>query len=121
MIRRPPRSTLFPYTTLFRSAFINAALLCLDQDDISHQGSHTQVIRVITRAFPKMMCNSLTLTQAAELPYMCVPINQSTLDTLTYVWRLGRPLYSLFGADVGQGLRASCMPSQGRQQLRHSG
>ena len=22
MIRRPPRSTLFPYTTLFRSAFI---------------------------------------------------------------------------------------------------
>src|SRR5256885_12822663 len=25
MIRRPPRSTLFPYTTLFRSAFIKGA------------------------------------------------------------------------------------------------
>src|SRR2546429_9090199 len=25
MIRRPPRSTLFPYTTLFRSAIISAA------------------------------------------------------------------------------------------------
>src|SRR2546421_5724898 len=25
MIRRPPRSTLFPYTTLFRSAWINGA------------------------------------------------------------------------------------------------
>src|SRR2546430_12360981 len=25
MIRRPPRSTLFPYTTLFRSAFLAAA------------------------------------------------------------------------------------------------
>src|SRR3989449_10694251 len=25
MIRRPPRSTLFPYTTLFRSMFIKAA------------------------------------------------------------------------------------------------
>src|SRR3712207_8865936 len=25
MIRRPPRSTLFPYTTLFRSALISAA------------------------------------------------------------------------------------------------
>src|SRR5256885_14855602 len=24
MIRRPPRSTLFPYTTLFRSSFMNA-------------------------------------------------------------------------------------------------
>src|SRR3712207_7603837 len=28
MIRRPPRSTLFPYTTLFRSAFDIAALCC---------------------------------------------------------------------------------------------
>src|SRR5574337_1666047 len=27
MIRRPPRSTLFPYTTLFRSAGVMAALL----------------------------------------------------------------------------------------------
>src|SRR5256885_5882416 len=26
MIRRPPRSTLFPYTTLFRSPPVNAAL-----------------------------------------------------------------------------------------------
>src|SRR3712207_8676297 len=30
MIRRPPRSTLFPYTTLFRSMTWNAAVL-LDQ------------------------------------------------------------------------------------------
>src|SRR2546425_7589057 len=28
MIRRPPRSTLFPYTTLFRSLFL---LTCLDK------------------------------------------------------------------------------------------
>src|SRR5256885_15757958 len=27
MIRRPPRSTLFPYTTLFRSVFDNESLL----------------------------------------------------------------------------------------------
>src|SRR3989449_2261489 len=27
MIRRPPRSTLFPYTTLFRSSFQNPVLL----------------------------------------------------------------------------------------------
>src|SRR5690242_21448581 len=26
MIRRPPRSTLFPYTTLFRSSFVGAGL-----------------------------------------------------------------------------------------------
>src|SRR5256885_11589158 len=29
MIRRPPRSTLFPYTTLFRSACCNSACFCL--------------------------------------------------------------------------------------------
>src|SRR5256885_7296474 len=30
MIRRPPRSTLFPYTTLFRSEFFDAQLVALD-------------------------------------------------------------------------------------------
>src|SRR3712207_7674653 len=32
MIRRPPRSTLFPYTTLFRSAEANAMLAGRDAD-----------------------------------------------------------------------------------------
>src|SRR2546430_4242941 len=31
MIRRPPRSTLFPYTTLFRSFFISFALWAADR------------------------------------------------------------------------------------------
>src|SRR2546425_7027731 len=30
MIRRPPRSTLFPYTTLFRSAEVDAFLAAFD-------------------------------------------------------------------------------------------
>src|SRR5437016_8032713 len=29
MIRRPPRSTLFPYTTLFRSSFVHVLLIWL--------------------------------------------------------------------------------------------
>src|SRR5256885_16554049 len=32
MIRRPPRSTLFPYTTLFRSCEADAALKKIPQD-----------------------------------------------------------------------------------------
>src|SRR3712207_7118684 len=32
MIRRPPRSTLFPYTTLFRSAHVAAMTRVLDTD-----------------------------------------------------------------------------------------
>src|SRR3712207_8521024 len=31
MIRRPPRSTLFPYTTLFRSVLLGLHLLCLGE------------------------------------------------------------------------------------------
>src|SRR5438874_5932603 len=31
MIRRPPRSTLFPYTTLFRSQALHAELKCAEQ------------------------------------------------------------------------------------------
>ena len=35
MIRRPPRSTLFPYTTLFRSVQIHPAqIICHDHDDV---------------------------------------------------------------------------------------
>src|SRR5256885_17243173 len=34
MIRRPPRSTLFPYTTLFRSAFFDPGDGRLDVEDL---------------------------------------------------------------------------------------
>src|SRR3712207_7783967 len=34
MIRRPPRSTLFPYTTLFRSDLRAVAGLARDRDDL---------------------------------------------------------------------------------------
>src|SRR3712207_8074852 len=38
MIRRPPRSTLFPYTTLFRSGAVRGAL-----DDPDHAGDRGSV------------------------------------------------------------------------------
>src|SRR3712207_8447618 len=37
MIRRPPRSTLFPYTTLFRSYLTQAALLRAGLDGVRRQ------------------------------------------------------------------------------------
>src|SRR5258708_17438565 len=43
MIRRPPRSTLFPYTTLFRSKFTKALVLSsgvsVEEVDVSHAPS----------------------------------------------------------------------------------
>src|SRR5258708_27337698 len=38
MIRRPPRSTLFPYTTLFRSQPVELAALCVVTADRCDQG-----------------------------------------------------------------------------------
>src|SRR5437016_6389595 len=40
MIRRPPRSTLFPYTTLFRSEGVEAAVLVEQRDDRSRHHRH---------------------------------------------------------------------------------
>src|SRR2546422_8091392 len=36
MIRRPPRSTLFPYTTLFRSLCLGMQLLFSHSDEFGH-------------------------------------------------------------------------------------
>src|SRR3712207_8759033 len=38
MIRRPPRSTLFPYTTLFRSFLLHNATVLLLDDLTAHEG-----------------------------------------------------------------------------------
>src|SRR2546427_12151891 len=43
MIRRPPRSTLFPYTTLFRSQL--AARRCHTRSDLRHTRSGTTPLR----------------------------------------------------------------------------
>src|SRR2546425_9378023 len=43
MIRRPPRSTLFPYTTLFRSGIVAAAALLTEIDSAGQLAHHYQV------------------------------------------------------------------------------
>src|SRR2546430_5960533 len=39
MIRRPPRSTLFPYTTLFRSSILHPRLNRLEHEHVSQNTS----------------------------------------------------------------------------------
>src|SRR5690242_21088739 len=60
MIRRPPRSTLFPYTTLFRSINGVAVLGCpahLDAvvEEFTTHGVRTD--RVVVAGAPEMLCN----------------------------------------------------------------
>src|SRR5699024_12523993 len=45
MIRRPPRSTLFPYTTLFRSDFVNQ-FSELNTIDVNDNAPHVQCLHV---------------------------------------------------------------------------
>src|SRR2546430_11309347 len=59
MIRRPPRSTLFPYTTLFRSHCSMVAIPTLDEEDAKRPGrereglvrERTRIINRTTAAF----------------------------------------------------------------------
>src|SRR5260370_10763877 len=50
MIRRPPRSTLFPYTTLFRSRIPVEGAFCIDRD--RREKSHTW--RDVSQAKPDL-------------------------------------------------------------------
>src|SRR5260370_30051100 len=62
MIRRPPRSTLFPYTTLFRS-------------DISGNLLDLAVIFLTLRGYPtKPPCSCLSLKKGIRQQYLCVSV-----------------------------------------------
>src|SRR2546422_5350629 len=56
MIRRPPRSTLFPYTTLFRSEVLPRAELQRIDEDAQHHA-----IGMIPRAVLSVFVNPLQL------------------------------------------------------------
>src|SRR2546430_7147201 len=59
MIRRPPRSTLFPYTTLFRSAVKNVRAFAQTGETELHVGYSplpgAQILPVVLRAFQQAM------------------------------------------------------------------
>src|SRR2546426_12767657 len=69
MIRRPPRSTLFPYTTLFRS------------DRFSYAGKHFHFrdVCVMPKPFQK--------------PYPPLRVAATTQETYPLVGRMGLPLF----------------------------
>src|SRR2546427_8500536 len=61
MIRRPPRSTLFPYTTLFRSLLLAATIDTLIPRDwlvrvLGSRAARSSILGGLI-AFPGMMCS----------------------------------------------------------------
>src|SRR3712207_8114444 len=62
MIRRPPRSTLFPYTTLFRSVRKNDVHVVLLAVVLSVYGEEYLNIRVGTNVDRELACNPVTVS-----------------------------------------------------------
>src|SRR3712207_8682041 len=60
MIRRPPRSTLFPYTTLFRSLLKHVGA-CLEESGLY------DIQEFCSDDFPRELTESLTLRRTTEL------------------------------------------------------
>src|SRR3712207_4221994 len=58
MIRRPPRSTLFPYTTLFRSKYIDLPDAYLSVSEALRAGGFAHRARVVIRWVPSDSCES---------------------------------------------------------------
>src|SRR5688572_32070761 len=63
MIRRPPRSTLFPYTTLFRSCNLHCEF-CYVGDLLNIEGEWRQemTLEALGKAFPEQSGFQISLT-----------------------------------------------------------
>src|SRR2546430_15454886 len=72
MIRRPPRSTLFPYTTLFRSSQVEACLVG-SRDDLNAENG-------IATEFEEVVVNSHTLKFQYFGPNACQRSEEHTSE-----------------------------------------
>src|SRR5260221_12029880 len=77
MIRRPPRSTLFPYTTLFRSLF---QLLCGGRRLLAQLGHTVQMLR---RLVQRGLFELELLTQRTRALGQELELKQTALDKAT--------------------------------------
>src|SRR5256885_13166794 len=81
MIRRPPRSTLFPYTTLFRSHQVRPRLPCKDRLPLS-TGRSNRVESTTDRKSTRLNSSHLVISYAVFcLKKNKLLINLSTLIT----------------------------------------
>src|SRR5262245_65718457 len=76
MIRRPPRSTLFPYTTLFRSRYPLAVLVVLDGWGLAPPGRGNAVELASTPVFDRLW---------AEYPHTRSEEHTSELQSLRHL------------------------------------
>src|SRR5260221_1552438 len=90
MIRRPPRSTLFPYTTLFRSLKLLGVLDCADGEAEAH------LVETIKEVFSADEAQLLAMRRAlySELLIVLGPPGTGKTDVLAAIALLHATLFS---------------------------
>src|SRR3989454_5705271 len=100
MIRRPPRSTLFPYTTLFRSRFNNPESIVFRQvNKSSSQGMRTRFIgsnneKVRDRKSTRLNSSHLVISYAVfclkkkKLEYISLSVDQIAYCAYSLVFKV---------------------------------
>src|SRR2546426_8886581 len=99
MIRRPPRSTLFPYTTLFRSRHLRDAARGRWERDHERQ-LPLQARRTVTERRARL---ALTAVLAVYGGFLILnPGHYGWLDSLDLaIHEFGHPLFRVFGEFIG--------------------
>src|SRR3712207_7339132 len=80
MIRRPPRSTLFPYTTLFRSGLKGVRLVISD----AHEGLKQAIAKALSATWQRCrvhwLRNALAHVPRGQHPIVAAALHQAFLD-----------------------------------------
>src|SRR5258705_1326871 len=94
MIRRPPRSTLFPYTTLFRSGFEYVGWFAL----VAPTGTSVDVVLRVNRDVNKVLADAEVSQRLRELDRKSTRLNSSHLGISYAVLCLKKKIkhYSVF-------------------------
>src|SRR2546427_7508279 len=90
MIRRPPRSTLFPYTTLFRSAQTGEGGRNTDRADVCPDPRRPAAVREESRDRKSTRLNS----SHSQISYAVFCLKKKKITLLPPVTRLRRPTAS---------------------------
>src|SRR3712207_7115360 len=98
MIRRPPRSTLFPYTTLFRSVVGAEDLLALERlpdpgEELLHRAAHGGVGHALLRADDEDRKSTRLNSSPANISYAVFCLKKKNARPYSYLRRLDSCLH----------------------------
>src|SRR5438045_9734994 len=108
MLRRPPRSTLFPYTTLFRSGLVSDKRYLLLAEGKSGDAHYGKTARGVMRYAPEKVAAVLDTERAGETE-QGFPVVASVNDALCF-----NPTTALVGVATAGGR----LPPAFREQIR---